>query len=418
MKRNQLIVIAMVLLVLLLIVFLFFLLRPQPKLTATPGNPFGDTSSGQALNTTTTEPGTGAAVAGKEVAPNLIEITPGPVAGGEVALDIPAGIATSSVTSAHSSSTPQTQTTYTPGDVEVRYIDRESGNVYSYLALSRKLSRVSAKTLPGIQTASWLPDGSMAFVQFLAQAAGTSHINTYALPYDGNGGYFLDQDLAQVSVLGQKSVFVLTANGDSSIGSVGNPDGTNVKTVFTSPMSALAIHPAGAGLIATTKDSAHLDGYAFAISGNTFTPILGPLSGLILLPSPNGKVLLYSYTDGTTLHMAALDLSTGAVTTLPLATLAEKCVWDQNNTDLYCAIPSSIPDGATLPDDWYQGAASFTDKIWRIDLGTRLATLVVDPSSTGKVDIDAVNLTIDPNSQVLIFRNKKDSSLWAYTLAQ
>ena len=69
-----------------------------------------------------------------------------------------------------------------------------------------------------------------------------------------------------------------------------------------------------------------------------------------------------------------------------------------------------------LPDDWYQGATSFTDRIWRIDLTTRLATLVVDPSQAGNVNIDAVNLTIDPNSQVLVFRNKKDSSLWAYSL--
>jgi hypothetical protein len=205
------------------------------------GNPFGDTGSGT-VQTSTTEPGTGAAVAGKEVAPNLVEITPGPVAGGEVEIDIPPGIvnATSTVASTTSdtnSSTTQastqgsgnsvqTQTTYTPGDVEVRYIDRESGNVYSYLALSRKLSRISNKTLPGIQEVSWLPDGSVAFVQFLAQIDGTSHISTYALPFDGNGGYFLDQDLAQVAVLGQNSVFVLTTGSDDSIGSVGSPDAT------------------------------------------------------------------------------------------------------------------------------------------------------------------------------------------------
>jgi hypothetical protein len=274
---------------------------------------------------------------------------------------------------------------------------------------------MSDKTLPGIQEASWLPDGSMAFVRFLTQSPdGSSHINTYALPYTGNGGYFLQQDLDQASVLGSTTVFVLTSGTASSIGAVANADGTNVHTLFTSPLTSLVARAAGAGIIAATKASSELDGYAFSISKGAFTPIIGPYKGLTVLPSPSGNEILFSYIDGKVFHMATLDLTQGAVTQLPLATLAEKCVWTSDSTALYCAIPTSMT--GNLPDDWYQGAVSFTDRIWRIDLTDRLATLVVDPSKAGNVQIDAVNLVLDPESRVLVFRNKKDGSLWAYTL--
>jgi hypothetical protein len=399
--KRILIIIATIIVLLGIVVGLYIFLQPAAHLTVSNGNgAFGDTGSGNAPTQSTAVVNTTAGSAGTVVAPSLIKITDGPVSAGEAVFDIPPAQTSS--------------TTFTPGDVGVRYIDRESGNVYQYNALTRKLTRLSDKTLPGIQEASWLPDGSAAFVQFLAQTSGVSHIDTYELPFDGNGGYFLQQDLAQAAVIGSSSVFTLTTNSSGSVGSLARADGSSIKTLFTSPLTSIVARAAGANIVTVTKASSELDGYAFTLSGGAFTPILGPLRGLTILPSPSGNIILYSYTDGSALHMAALNLSSGTNTILPLATLAEKCVWTADNTTLYCAIPTSV--SGNLPDDWYQGAVSFTDRIWRIDLTSRLATLVLDPSSSGKTDIDAVNLTIDPNSQVLIFRNKKDSSLWAFSL--
>jgi len=379
---------------------LYILFRPAAHLTVGSGSAFGDTGSGSAFNGNSTNSSSVNGGSGTVVAPNLIRITSGPVSAGEVAFEIPP-VTTSS-------------TTFTPGDIGVHYIDRESGNVYEYRALTRKLTRMSNKTLPGIQEASWLPDGSMALVRFLAQASGSSHINTYALPFDGNGGYVLQADLNQAIFTGSSTIFTLTTSDTSSVGSTANADGTNIKTLFSSPLTSIMARAAGASIVTVNKAASEIDGYAFSLSNGVFTPILGPLKGLTILPSPSGKIILYSYTDGSTFHMSTLNLTDGTVIELPLATLAEKCVWTSDNTSLYCGIPSSF--SGNLPDDWYQGTTSFVDKIWRIDLTTRLATLIVDPSYVGKTDIDAVNLTIDPNSQVLVFRNKKDSSLWAYSL--
>ena len=309
MKRNLIIAAMAIVLIGLLVGLYFLFFSPSAHLTTSPGGSFNNTGSGTVNSTNTIEPGTGATTAGTTVAPNLVEITTSPVSAGEVLFDIPpTQIPGSTQLSSTSASSTQSTPTFIPGDVVVRYIDRESGNVYSYLALTRKLARISNKTLPGIQEASWLPDGSMAFVRFLTNTNGSSHISTYALPFDGNGGYFLQQDLAQAIVTGSSTVFTLSVSTGSSVGTTAHADGTSPQTLFTSPLTSILMRGFGVGLTAVTKASAELDGYAFSLSGGVFTPVLGPLKGLTVLPSPSGKILLYSYTDGSVFHMATFDL--------------------------------------------------------------------------------------------------------------
>jgi hypothetical protein len=417
--RRILIIVASIIVILGIGVTLYivFFGTPSAQLTVNNSNPFGDTGSGVATQSTGQVASSGQA--GTVVAPNLIEITSSPVAAGVSIVDtLPA---TTTLISAASSSVSDSTSTVSSGqqssgnDVVVHYIDRESGNVYSYGALSRSLTRISNKTLPGIQLASWLSDGSLAFVQFIAQADGSNQLDTYALPSNGADGFFLQSNLAQVSAQQSGSVFTLAAGTDSSIGSVANSDGSDVKTVFTTPLTSLNVYPAGNGYVAATKAASEIDGYAFTVtSSGNFLPLIGPLKGLTVLPSPSGSQVLYSYTDGTSFHMSVLNVATGGVTALPLATLAEKCVWTSDESALYCGVPESMT--GNLPDTWYQGTTSFSDRLWKIDLTSRLATLVIDPSQTAKTAIDAVNLSIDPNSQVLVFRNKIDGSLWAYSL--
>jgi hypothetical protein len=399
------------------IVYFIFFGPSAPHLTTTTA-PFSDTSAGASSTTSQLPVNQIIGNAGTVVAPNLIEITTSPVAAGEVAFDIAPTVASTTTSLSTSTTTgSMVSTSATGADIEVHYIDRASGNVYAYRAMARSLTRISDKTLPGIQKATWLPGGSLAFVQFLADSAdGTESLSTYALPADGTGGFFLQDGLDEVQVTGSTTVFTLAASTDNSIGTVMNADSTSPYQLFTSSLSSLIVYPAGNAFVAVTKAASEVNGYAFSINSKTslFTPIIGPLRGLTILPSPSGQLVLYSYTDGTELHMNVLDLTSGVVTALPLATIAEKCVWTSDSTALYCAIPSSFQ--GNLPDDWYQGVVSFDDRIWRIDLSSHLATLVIDPHKLANVNIDAVNLTIDPQSQVLIFRDKKDSSLWAYSL--
>ncbi len=410
MNRRFLIILASIIVILGIIVGIYFLFfTPGATLQVSVPNPFG--SSADKGDTSILGPDGGPIQgAGVVVAPRLMRISDGPVAKGAVALSIPAVFGTAS-------STASTTTEVTPADTEVRYIERQSGNVYAFRIHDRLLTRISNKTLPGIQEAVWTSNGERAFARYLTRAAdGTEHVDTYALPSDGGEGYFLEQDLEQVAVQGTSTVFSLLPNSSGSIGSLSAPDGTNVRTLFTSTLARLTTRFAGNDLVATTKASSGLDGYAFLVNRATgsFTRLLGPFRSLSTLPNPSGTSLLYSYTERGKLAAQVLDIASHTATPLPLATLSEKCAWAPKGRTLYCAVPTSV--GGNLPDDWYQGAYSFTDRLWRIDLDTRLATLIVDPKQVGEVEIDAIALTMDPEADVLIFTNKRDGSLWSYDL--
>lgn len=405
MNRRILIIIASIIVILGLLVGGYFLFFSGPTLSVgVPSNPFGSSGDRPATELLGAD-GQPIQGAGTVVAPRLIRISDAPVGKGAVALYIPPVFATATSTEPE-----------IPADTEIRFIERQSGNIYAFRLHDRVLTRISNRTLPGIQEAVWDEDGTKAFVRYLTRTSdGTEHVDTYALPADGGEGYFLEQDLEQVSVRGTSTVFSLLPSSSGSVGSFSNLDGTNVRTLFTSSLSRLRASFSGDSIIATTKASSGLDGYAFLVGGDgSFTRVLGPLRGLATLANPEGTSVLYSYVDRNRTYLQVLSLATRSSTALPLVTLAEKCVWEPGGRALYCGVPTAL--AGNVPDDWYQGAKTFSDRIWRIDLDTRLATLVVDPGQVAGVAIDAVALTIDSQKDALVFTNKKDGTLWVYDL--
>ena len=380
--------------------FLFFGSR-GPSLEVSDGNFFGD-SGNAPIPEGDTGSGDGPVEAGEEFTPRLVRITDSIVALGAAAIALPS--------QAVASGTPPIA-----GDTEIRYIDRTSGNIYAYKFHERSLTRVSNKTLPGIQEASWLSDGSRAFVRFLTSDANFGeYVATYALS-EGDSGYFLDRGLGQVSTSGTTTVFTLLPSSSGSVASLVNPDGTNPRTLFTSGLSNIIVHLSDGPFIVATKPSSGIDGYAFTVgTNNAFARILGPFRGLSVLPSPSGRYVLFSFVENRALKLSMLDRSNGVVTALPVSTLTEKCVWEAGETGFYCGVPQG-PTG-NLPDEWHQGVVQFRDRLWRIDLEGRVATYLINPSTEAGIDIDIVGLAVDGRNDVLTFKNKRDGSLWAYDL--
>lgn len=384
--------------------FFFFQSAPRVAVT-TPGGSSSLPSAGQRTVPANNGGGSGSSAPSLAlpsaspvaVTARLVEISAGPVVPGVVAVDQGAATASS-----------------TPG-VAVSYIERQSGNVYQYLTSTQATTRTSNKTLPGIESASWLPNGSAAFVRYLS-GTDFSTINTYSLSASGSDGFFLPQDLADISV-SSTSVLTLASGVNGSVASLEHTDGTHAATVFTTPLSALRVSLAGKGqYLAFTKPSATLAGDAFLVDNTGhFSRMFGPQAGLVALASPSGKWVLVSYTQGGALQMALVSNVTGETVPLPIATIADKCVWAANESSIYCGIPVN-PPAAAYPDDWYQGALSFSDRIWKIDVAGRYAQLVLDFSGTTKTALDAESLAVDPADTTLVFVNKNDGSLWSYAL--
>ena len=333
------------------------------------------------------------------VSARLVKISTGPVVPGEAVVTRGAVTASSS-----------------PG-VAVNYIERQSGNVYSYLTTTKATTRISNKTIPGIESASWLATGSVALIRYLS---GTDFgtVNTYALSASSSDGFFLPQNLADVSV-SPAGLLSLASGVNGSVASLARLDGTHSAAVFTTPLSALRISFAGKNqYLAFTKPSSVLPGDAFLVDGaGHFSRIAGPLNGLVALASPAGKWLLVSYTLSGAMQMELVNTTTGETVPLPVATIADKCVWTADESALYCGIPVTPPVGAAYPDGWYQGALSFNDRIWKINVSGRYAQLVLDFSKTANTSLDAESLAVDAANTTLVFVNKNDGSLWSYSLS-
>jgi hypothetical protein len=107
---------------------------------------------------------------------------------------------------------------------------------------------------------------------------------------------------------------------------------------------------------------------------------------------------------------------TGEYIALPVATITDKCVWTTDDSAIYCGVPVDPPTSYNYPDDWYQGAMSFSDRIWKIQVAGRYAQFVLDFTKENKIPLDAEALAVDPLTTTLVFINKNDGSLWKYSL--
>lgn len=337
-----------------------------------------------------------------KVTARLMKVTVGPVVPGVIVTD------TVATTTAGTTTTKYTRS-------QIFYIERQSGNVFSYDVSSGTPTRTSNKTVPGIQLAKWLPGASTAYVTYLSDE-NFSTVSTYALSASGADGFYLPQNLSDIAV-SSTSLLMLASGVNGSSATLSKLDGTGGKQVFSSALSALRISFAGKNrYFAFTKPAAALDGAAFLIDGTgMFSRIAGPAKGLVGLISPSGTRVLVSSIDGNGMHLSLIDTVTGKSSELPIQTIADKCVWTADSSAVYCGIPYRPPKG-TYPDDWYQGVVHFSDRIWKIDAVGSYTQLVLDFSSETKGDLDAISLAINPSSTILSFVNKNDGSLWSYAL--
>lgn len=406
MRRPLLIFAALVVLTGIGAVIYLFFFSGTPAVTVSGGSPGTLPSAGQAATTAQTTGGLGGTpIAGpSKVTSRLIEISSGPVVPGTFTGDTKA-VAGSSTTPA------------TPADIVVRYIERQSGNVFAYSHSAGAITRTSNRTIPGIIGASWLPDGSVAFAQYLS-GTDLSTVNTYALRADGTDGFFMPQGLAGIAV-SSTSVLALASGVNGSAVSQYHVDGTHASELFTTPLSSIAASFAGKNqYLVWTKPSATLSGDAYLVSAKgVFSRIAGPMNGLSALASPSGHWVLVSYVQGSALAMELVDTVTHTATPLPVATIApDKCVWASDESAAYCGIPAAAPQNYAYPDDWYQGAVRFDDRIWKISVNGRYAALVLDFKKDTSQSLDAVGLSVDANQSWLTFVNKRDGSLWGYSL--
>lgn len=326
------------------------------------------------------------------------------------------------------------------GKPYVRYVARENGHVFEVDPETGASTELTNTTIPRIYEALWATGGNSVVLRYLTQdpLSRKDVIKTYlarlALPISGGSttpslgslkGSFLPDNLTEVSISPNGTqLFYLLPVADGVSGTIVTLANMAAKEVLRNSFSEWLPQLLNDGtIILTTKPSSEVHGFSYLYNpkDKTLTRLIREKNALTTLGESRGTRVLYSENvlGNTTLGLydkKGFNLDEGLIgheSTIPLATLAEKCVWSKNRTHLYCGAFTSTPRNAAIPDDWYQGTQSFVDTFWLINTNSSEITFLADPQKSIQQKFDVKNPFMGTDEAYLYFTNKKDSTLWS-----
>ena len=309
----------------------------------------------------------------------------------------------------------------------VRYVERATGNIFQTFADKIEERKFSKTVIPKIYEAYFGARAESVVMRYLQTNEETIQTFVSVLPKESLGaepaaenditGTFLPENVRDVSISSDGlKMFYLFNLGENAIGTTLNFSDKRRTQIFENAFTEWnSFWPRSSMITLTTKPSFGVLGYMYSLDpvSRKFSQVMGGVSGLTTLTSPDGRIVLYSDSN---LFSYIYDISTKNSTLTGVKTLAEKCVWGKNSDVVYCAVPKSLGSGL-YPDSWYQGEVSFFDQLWKIDIKTGSTTMLADPGNTvGAEEVDGIKLGLDEGENYLFFVNKKNSLLWEFGL--
>lgn len=301
----------------------------------------------------------------------------------------------------------------------IRFQERARGYVYELPLLDGAASRLSSTTFPAVYESFFGKGGQATYVRTLDDA---DVIKTTLFTIGRDVSYTMASNIGSFAVSPdtQKAFYLVrTVNGVA--GYTTSFDTTAPKNIFSSTMGEwLASWTNPTTILLGTKPAAGVPGSLSLLNTKTLgtTVTLTGIPGVTGSLSPDGKTILYTKTIDSGMETFFYTVASGVSQKAPFTTLPEKCVWSTKVSGVvFCAIPRSIPQGA-YPDQWYQGAISFSDEIWKFDAASASPYGQVVVSDNVSEPLDATSLAISPDGSYLAFINRRDGGLWVVDLIQ
>lgn len=405
-KKNSIIIILVIFLLILggLLFFYFYSGQKQTNNPSpvgdTPSNPFGNNVIDRASSTTQNSGGYNYIIDSKKIA-TLRQLYAYPNSGSVL-------LGKSGVTFA-------------------RFVDRATGNIQEVADDSEEIKRITNTTVPKILEAIWSNTGNSLILRYSVNdpekidnfsakiKTSTSTSNEFTGELTGKV-VSQNSDSLIINPSGNK-LFSITKRGDmgGSYGIVSALDGVGGKQIFNSDISEWLISwPKDNTIAFVTKPSYKQYGYLFFLNTDTgsFEKILGSVHGLNVLVNKDATSFVYSNSSRSSFRLNYYNIKSGIDKNLQLNTLADKCVWgNKNKSIVYCAVPKNVSN-SNYPDTWYQGAVSFSDNFWKIDVEKGTTELIYETGIKEDISVDAMDLKLSSDDDFLVFTNKNDLSLW------
>ena len=209
---------------------------------------------------------------------------------------------------------------------------------------------------------------------------------------------------------GGKIAYYLSSGNTNAL-HLSNPDGKSQKSLIgTLRLRDInLLWPKNNIISLTSKPSGLTTGSLWILNtaNLNLTKLINGLFGLSALWSPDGNNFIYSYTDQNGQNPKLAIYKKGILKNINnISTLIDKCAWAKDSISIYCAIPESWPDSATLPDDYYKNAFLTTDDLWKINTETGEKNLILQGLG------DVLSLDVNSNSDNLILISKNSRFLY------
>lgn len=305
----------------------------------------------------------------------------------------------------------------------IRFMERATGHIFETPVDSYAEVRLSNTTIPLTQELipvsdttfilRTIPDTEIVLSSFGVLNATTSQQSVHTSPL---------KRFERVAVAGDGlSLLTVTETASGSQIELMEPNGEKSRTILLSPIRSWVPLAGGKRFFLESAASSGIPGFLYEIkTDGGLRTVIGEIPGLLSLPSPSGRYVLYSGSEGTRTSLEMLDTESGERYLAPLRTLAAKCAWVSETPPLvFCGISDPLaPNSSNLPDDWFLGKVAFSDSAWLIRPVESSAESLGYLQEIAGVPFDITDVAISPDQKYAIFKNKNDLTLWALDLTR
>lgn len=296
----------------------------------------------------------------------------------------------------------------------IRYVERATGHVYQMYLDTKVIGKISNSTIPGVYETIF--DGKAKSVIYRYASSDNQSITSFLATLGGKSS-FLNSNILAISLSPDKSKFFsIIKNTNGVTGTTKSFEETKTSQVFTSTFSEWSPEwVTDQSIYLTTKPSYLVEGSVFSlnIANGTLSKLFGGIPGLTTLSNKDGTSVLYGASLEVGPRLNIFNIKNHTSVDLDKYGLPEKCVWSNDNINVYCAVPNTIV-GNQYPDSWYQGLTSFDDFFVKINTITKESSTLAN--SKDEVSVDGTNLFLSKDESKLFFINKKDYTLWQLDL--
>lgn len=318
------------------------------------------------------------------------------------------------------------------------YVERATGHLYRFRPQAGGAERISNTTIPKVYNLAggtagtstriafqYLKDGQiqsfLSYFNLSATRVGDDFLSPSNPATSASQGSFLPTKLLSLSFSpANRQLFWLERGGNEVVGYLTDWNGEKKEAIWRSP------HPewqatwiATSTIALSTSPSVEANGSLYYLTPKTkkLEAIITNVPGLTVLPSPKLDQVLYSAQGQGRLITGLYSVAERFYGRFEIQTWADKCVWEESGTGVYCAVPTNLSANYQYPDSWYRGEVSTNDNIWRFDVTTGRGEIIFNPSQSGlNITLDADNLLLSADGGRLYLNNRSTGQLWGLNL--